>query len=230
MTRDLSDLDAKALRPAAEHYTAYVGPPNEYDYMGGNQFALLFLLGLREHHKLLDFGCGSLRAGRLLIPYLNAGNYYGIEPNTWLIEDAFERQLGGQQNVKQPHFSDSADFRGDVFGVAFDYIVAQSIFSHSGPTLTRTALQSFANTLAPAGLVIASFCEGDEDTPEGWFYTGLTKRGTVRYRPELIEALASDAGLKAMRIPWRHPRLTWWLFGRTLPSVEQTASLVGRLP
>lgn len=230
MTRDMSEQDAKALRPSAEHYTAYVGPPTEYDYMGGNQFALLFLLGLREHHRLLDFGCGSLRAGRLLIPYLNPGNYHGIEPNTWLIEDALERQLGGQEKLKRPVFSNNSDFRADVFGVTFDYIVAQSIFSHSGPSLTRTALQSFAGTLAPAGLVVASFWEGDEDTPEGWYYTGLTKRGTVRYRPQLIESLANESGLKAMRIPWRHPRLTWWLFGQQLPPEDQTACLVGRLP
>ncbi len=64
--RHISENEAKALKPASEHYTAYVGPPDQYDFMGGTQFALLFLLGLREHHKVLDFGCGSLRAGRLL--------------------------------------------------------------------------------------------------------------------------------------------------------------------
>lgn len=230
MTRDLSDLDAKALRPAGDHYTAYVGPPEQYDYMGANQFALLYHLGLREHHRLLDFGCGSLRAGRLLIPYLSPGNYFGIEPNTWLVEDALARQLGGQQDLKQPTFSASADFRADVFGVTFDFILAQSIFSHSGPALTRTALESFAVVLGATGLAVATFMEGDEDTPEGWFYTGITKRGTVRYRPALIEKLASESGLLATRLPWLHPRQTWWLFGRQLPSPEQTASMIGRLP
>jgi hypothetical protein len=66
--RDLPDTDAKKLRPGSDHYTAWVGPPDRYDFMGATQFALLFAIGLRGHHKLLDFGCGSLRAGRLLIP------------------------------------------------------------------------------------------------------------------------------------------------------------------
>ncbi|MGH7086029.1 MAG: hypothetical protein ACREFN_13675, partial [Acetobacteraceae bacterium] len=61
--RDLSDADARALGPGAAHYTAFVGPPDEYDLMGATQFRLLTALGLRDHHRLLDFGCGSLRAG-----------------------------------------------------------------------------------------------------------------------------------------------------------------------
>lgn len=228
--RDMSEREAKALRPASEHYTAYVGPPDQYDFMGGTQFALLFLLGLREHHKVLDFGCGSLRAGRLLIPYLEAGNYYGIEPNAWLIEDALKRQLGGMERLKTPRFSNSDRFEADVFGDSFDFIVAQSIFSHSGPALTKRALVSFARVLAPNGLCAATFIEGDEDTPEGWFYTGLTSRGTVRYRPALISQLAKDAGFEAARLPWKHPRQTWWLMGRELPPEDELKALVGRLP
>jgi SAM-dependent methyltransferase len=228
--RELSETEAKALRPASEHYTAYVGPPDQYDFMGGTQFALLFLLGLREHHKLLDFGCGSLRAGRLLIPYLEPGNYYGIDPNYWLIEDALARQLGGMENLKKPHFSASDSFEADVFGVEFDFIVAQSIFSHSGPDLTAKALHSFARCLRPDGLCVVTFMEGDQDTPDGWFYTGLTNRGTVRYRPALIESLAEEAGFKAARLPWQHPRQTWWLLGFELPPEEELSALVGRLP
>jgi SAM-dependent methyltransferase len=230
MMRDISEDEAKALKPASEHYTAYVGPPDQYDFMGGTQFALLFLLGLREHHKLLDFGCGSLRAGRLLIPYLSPGNYYGIEPNAWLVEDALARQLGGMERLKTPRFSNSDSFEADVFGETFDFIVAQSIFSHSGPSLTKRALDSFARALHPKGLCVVTFIEGDEDTPEGWFYTGQTQRGTVRYRPSLISRLASDAGFKATHLPWKHPRQSWWLLGHELPHCNVLAELVGRLP
>jgi SAM-dependent methyltransferase len=228
--RNMSEREAKALRPASEHYTAYVGPPDQYDFMGGSQFALLFLLGLREHHKVLDFGCGSLRAGRLLIPYLDVGNYYGIEPNAWLIEDALARQLGGMERLKSPRFSRSDSFEADVFGESFDFILAQSIFSHSGPALTAKALHSFARSLRPEGLCAATFIEGDEDTPEGWFYTGITRRGTVRYRPSLISRLAADCGLKAARLTWKHPRQSWWLMGHELPPEDEIALLVGRLP
>ena len=71
----------------AASYRTYVGPSEQYDFMGATQFRLLTTLGLREHHSVLDFGCGSLRAGRLLIPYLLPGRYYGLEPNRKTLEN-----------------------------------------------------------------------------------------------------------------------------------------------
>jgi hypothetical protein len=69
-TRTLGREAAKSLSPGSRHYTAFVGPPQQYDFMGATQFRLLTTLGLREHHRLLD-----LRAGRLLIPYLLPDRY-----------------------------------------------------------------------------------------------------------------------------------------------------------
>ena len=55
------------------HYKAYVGPPKKYDLMGAMQFNLLTSFGLRDYHKLLDIGCGSLRSGKMLIPFFSPG-------------------------------------------------------------------------------------------------------------------------------------------------------------
>lgn len=93
--------------------------------MGASQFRLLTTLGLRDHHKVLDFGCGSLRVGRLLLPYLLPDNYYGIDPNKWLIEDAIRNEVGADQiQLKQPKFSYNSDYKVDGFGVKFNFIVA----------------------------------------------------------------------------------------------------------
>ena len=109
--RGLPDAAARTLGAGAAHYTAFVGPPDQYDLIGATQFTLLITLGLRDHHRLLDFGCGSLRAGRLLIAYLQRGNYHGLEPNAWLVEDAIERQVGRDQvAIKQPRFHAYDDF------------------------------------------------------------------------------------------------------------------------
>jgi hypothetical protein len=78
------------------------------------QFALLDALGLRETHRLLDLGCGSLRAGRMLIPYLAAERYIGVDPNGWLIDAAIEKQLGADVlAVKRPRFDHTQDFSLD---------------------------------------------------------------------------------------------------------------------
>jgi len=67
-------------KPGDPHYRAFVGPPQDYDLIAAMTFGLLTSLGLRQHRSLLDVGCGSLRIGRLLIPYLNEAKYTAIEP------------------------------------------------------------------------------------------------------------------------------------------------------
>lgn len=203
--------DRSKMKPGDAHYMAYVGPPGQFDFMGATQFRLLTTLGLRAHHRVLDFGCGSLRAGRLLIPYLDAGNYFGIEPNRWLIEDAIEHEIGHDVlRIKSPRFDHNDEFSADVFATEFDFVVAQSIFSHAHAEAVDRALAGFAATLASGGLIAATFVEGETDH-EGteWVYPGC-----VRYRPETVMAFAARAGLQAVRLPWYHPRQVWYLFAR----------------
>ncbi|KXF78428.1 hypothetical protein ATN84_01100 [Paramesorhizobium deserti] len=210
-TRLLSPNDAVKLPPGSDHYTAYVGPPGQWDFMGATQFRLLTTLGLRNRHKVLDLGCGSLRAGRFLIMYLDRGNYFAIEPNIWLIEDAIKNEIGqALVNLKQPSFSHNDDFNTEVFGTKFDFIVAQSIFSHAGPELVSTALRSIRQSLDKNGLALVTFIHKDKQphAPEempGWTYPGCTT-----YRPERVSALLSEAALYGRELPWYHPRQNWY--------------------
>jgi hypothetical protein len=141
-------IDAASRLPAgASHYRAYVGPPDRFDFMSASQFAFLFALGLRDYHRVLDFGCGSMR----LIPFLRPDRYFGIEPNSWLIDDAVEHELGPSiLTVKRPSFAYNDDFRCDVFGegLKFDFIVAQSIITHCGVELTQRLIGEAGRSLA----------------------------------------------------------------------------------
>jgi SAM-dependent methyltransferase len=229
--RDMPREDARALPPGAQHYTAYVGPPTEYDVMGATQFRLLTTLGLRDHHRLLDFGCGSLRAGRLFIPYLLPNHYYGIEPNTWLVEDAIAHEIGADQiRLKRPVFRANTDFSSDGFGVAFDFILAQSVFSHAGADVVGLALSGFRRNLAPNGLVLATFIQSErsgfpEYTSSGWLYPDV-----VAFREQTIGRLIREAGLVGVPLPWFHPRQTWYAIALTaeaLPTGLQLAHLSG---
>ena len=111
-SHDQEDLGL-GLKPGDRHYRAYVGPPEDYDLIAAMTFNLLTTFGLRQHHSLLDVGCGSLRIGRLLIPYLNRGRYFGVEPNEWLVEEGIKRELGeALLEIKRPIFFLSANARG----------------------------------------------------------------------------------------------------------------------
>lgn len=223
---------ALALAGGSRHYRAYVGPPGQYDFMGATQFNLLTTLGLREHHSVLDFGCGSLRAGRLLIPYLLPGRYYGLDPNRWLIEDGINRQLGAELiELKRPAFLYNSDFSAAQFGVQFDFILAQSIFSHAGPEIVSTALSSFKRCLKTNGLALATFVQpaqiggAEESYAPGWLYPGC-----LSYSVETVIMLINDAGLSGRPIPWFHPRQTWFVIAHSpdgLPSAADDIHLSG---
>jgi cyclopropane fatty-acyl-phospholipid synthase-like methyltransferase len=171
-------------------------------------FGLLVALGLRQHHTLLDVGCGSLRVGRLLIPYLNVGNYFGIEPNRWLVDEGIAREVGGDLiRIKRPTFSFSDSMHDFPAAAPFDFIVAQSIFSHTGPDLLRSWLEQLAPRLRSSGALAATFLPDARDQQQpGWFYPEC-----VHYRPQTLEAMARACGLQFALLDWRHPRQQWAL-------------------
>jgi SAM-dependent methyltransferase len=228
--RKLDIAQAGSLDAGEAHYRAYVGPPDRFDFMSASQFALLFALGLRDRHFVLDFGCGSLRLGRLLAPFLQAGRYFGIEPNRWLIEDALSRETGWSiLSVKKPVFAYNDDFSCEVFGRRFDFVVAQSIVTHCGRALTRRLLDQFSRTLTPDGIALFSIMElppaAGDTVAEGWVYPDC-----VGYREATIVAWCAEVGLAAARLPWFHPGAVWYaaaLNPLRLPTPSQMSVLTG---
>ena len=211
---DPIDLRAElgyGLEPGADHYRAYVGPPRDYDLVAAMTFGLLTSLGLRQHHRVLDIGCGSLRVGRLLIPYLLPGCYVGIEPNRWLVDEGIRRETGADQiAVKRARFVFS-DSPGSLPGEErFDFALAQSIFSHTGRDLLEAWLAAASAHLEESGALVATFLEGESDhSGTGWVYPSC-----VAYRRSTLDALARQHDLGFRVLDWRHPRQSWALFAR----------------
>jgi SAM-dependent methyltransferase len=200
------------LKPGDSHYRAYVGPPEDFDLIAAMTFNLLTTLGLRQQHSLLDVGCGSLRIGRLLIPYLNKGKYFGIEPNEWLVQEGIKREIGESLvQIKDPKFffSDSPATLLHAKG-SFDFAVAQSIFSHCGRDLIAQWLSGISQSLAETGALVATFLPSEEDSPRtGWIYPEC-----VNFRPATLEQLAAEANLRFEMLNWKHPRQQWALFAK----------------
>ena len=197
------------LSPGDAHYRAYVGPPEDYDLVAAMCFGLLTSLGLRARHRLLDVGCGSLRLGRLMIPYLNEGNYYGLEPNRWLVEEGLAQELGQAiVLLKKPQFFFGESIQMIEQTGFFDFAIAQSIFSHCGVDLLTRHLADIRSALAPNGALLATFVKGDADSEEsGWVYPGC-----VDYTSQRMAQLAGECGYEFELLDWLHPRQTWALF------------------
>lgn len=209
--RALDPKAARALAPGQNHYRAYVGPPDRFDFMGATQFALLFHLGLRDYHRVLDFGCGSLRLGRMLIPFLQPKGYHGIDPNRWLIEDGALYELGGDAlSIKQPQFAYNDDFNCDVFDTKFDFTIAQSMATHMGPDLLARFLTSARDSLAQDGIIVFSYKRTEDAEPPlpsaGWHYPQ-----NVAYRTDAMGRAVEAAGLVGKAVPWYHPGAAWFV-------------------
>lgn len=174
-------------------------------------FNLLTCIGLRQHHRVLDIGCGSLRVGRLLIPYLNPKHYFGVEPNKWLVEDGIVNEIGKDLvMIKKPTFSFRASMEEFREPLNLDYAIAQSIFSHCGKDLIEGWLSQISFNLKDDGALVATFLVDNKDYDGcGWVYPGC-----VYYRPQAMAEMASKFDLNFSVLDWAHPRQTWALFSK----------------
>lgn len=224
---DLKDRLGTGFPAGSHHYRAFVGPPEKYDLVSAMQFNLLTLLGLREQHYLLDIGCGSLRAGRLFIIHLLPGRYFGIEPHQWLIEEGIRYELSSEVvRIKQPAFSHDSQFTLTIFNREFDFILAQSVFSHASQSQISRCLSEARKTMHPATVFAATFCKGkDNYAGSDWIYPGC-----AHYTQEHMTSLVEEQGLKCQPIDWPHPnQQTWMIITRQendgcMTTLENTAA------
>jgi SAM-dependent methyltransferase len=192
-----------------QFHRAYVGALGEYDFAAAWQFNFLTLaLGLREFHQVLEIGCGSLRVARLLIPYLLADHYCGLEPNDWLVQAGIEKEVGADLiRLKRPVFRHESDFGLSRFGRKFDVLLAQSIFSHTSLAQMASCLAEARQVLAPQGVFAATYYEGSTDYQgSSWVYPEC-----VEFTHATVNRLAETAGLRCRRIDWGSQNRQQWV-------------------
>ncbi len=179
-----------------------------YDLAAASQFQVLVSLGLREHHYMLDIGCGSLRGGRLFIVYLQPGHYCGVEPEEWLLREGIEHEIGKELvALKKCRFINDREFTLTAFRQQFDFILAQSIFSHASSGQIQRCLEQVKKVLKPDGVFVATFFEGETDFPgDEWVYPG-----SVCYRFETISGFAREYGLSCQRLDFDHHDGQTWI-------------------
>src|SRR5688572_23381308 len=138
--RGLSLDSVGADQEAALGFTG--GPLELFETVGRDAFVTLLLNGLLPAHRVLDFGCGSLRLGYWLIRFLDAGCYFGIEPREEAVQVGEQTCVGAQLlELKQPRFDYNAGCDMRVFGETFDFVVARSVLTHLGPFQLRRILE-----------------------------------------------------------------------------------------
>lgn len=194
----------------AKHYRSFVGPPNYYDLAGAAQFYMLTLFGMRETSTLLDIGCGSLRGGRFSIMYLRPGKYYGIDPEEWAIQDGLQSHFGQEiTDRKTPSFIIDSDFGVARFDRKFDFMMANSIFTHAPVSMIRQCFANIQAGMVPQTIFLGTFFEsldGTDYNGDAWLYPDI-----VRYRKETITAIVEECGLACAHFDVPHPFNQKWI-------------------
>jgi len=149
-----------------------IGPIGHWQEMQEYQIGLLKRNGLEPAHSLLDIGCGPLSGGLALIPYLDAGNYYGIDLRQSAIEEAEKQVRKAHLEAKLPVLAVSATFGADELdGARFDYVWMSQTSYHLDSGLMDECVRLVASQLKQGGRFYADFiCNPALVSPEkNWF-------------------------------------------------------------
>ena len=157
--------------------------------IGQMQFDYLVSHGLKPGMRMLEIGCGNLRAGRLFIDYLDAGGYYGIDISPDILLAAQRTLTEAGLPDKLPHLTLVQDLKLAFLPAGyFDVVHAHSVFSHSPIGVIEECLAHVGRVMKPDGFFDFTF-----DRTEGAEHQVLHE--DFYYRTETLVALADRYGL-----------------------------------
>jgi SAM-dependent methyltransferase len=149
--------------------------------------------GLKPEHRLLDYGCGVLRLAHALLPYLPKGHYVGVDI-------AGERLEKGRALLAKRGIADDAyrvlvvqDCKlKELQGEKFDFVWAQSVFTHMPLEDIEEMLTSLKPLLNPGAQFYWTFSQAEKfarRNTKDFYYPEATLRATcerVGYRFEVM--------------------------------------------
>jgi SAM-dependent methyltransferase len=183
----------------------------DFDLMGKDHFEYLLYHGLTPNHVLFDVGCGALRTGQFVIPYLDSTNYFGLDRMPELIEYGLNEVLTPETVFdKTPRFSVNNEFNCAFVDKPVDYAWCQSLMSHLSVVDIKHCLNNVKGTLSPDGKIYFTYfqLEGLEENQANRQATH--SKEDLFYSEQHMDNIVASCGLKKIfNGPIGHPRGQW---------------------
>lgn len=163
----------------------------EWRKAGRIQFNYLRKHGLEPDWRMLEIGCGNLRAGWRFIEYLEPGNYYGIDISENVLAAARETLQREGVEDRRPQLMIVSDMKfAELPAHHFDVVHAHSVFSHSPLPVIEEAFRHLPRILRPAGFFDFTF-NRTSDRERNFLHEDFY------YRTATLIELANRCGLDA---------------------------------
>ncbi len=166
----------------------------EYFDRGQQHLQFLESVGLRPDHRFLDYGCGYMRTGFYLIPYLQGGKYVGVDisPERIAMARNLAQEKGFDGEQYELHLLDGLNL-APVDDQRFDFVWAQSVFTHMEYSDIALAMKQIRHVLEDGGVFMFTFAPAEiqktESIKDFW------------YPPEDMEKLSVQAGFEFDIVP-----------------------------
>ncbi len=188
-----------------------------WEEMGRLQLAFLKEQGVMPQTRVLDIGCGCLRAGVHLVDYLEAGHYAGTDISQSLLDAGYDVELaekGLQAKLPRHHLMVDGAFHFQGLPFSPEVALAQSLFTHLPLNYLRLCLYRLRSRMAAAGRFYATFFITQDI--DRWVEPLNHSPGDIVTYPDKdpyhylardIELAGKDTGWDAQIIgDWNHPR------------------------
>ncbi len=187
-----------------------------WDEIGQLQLDYLRKAGLASNHRVLDLGCGALRTGRKVIPYLDPANYFGIDADVADLEAGYIHELGElglrKRCPRKNLFHSSLFHHGRLEADSIDVGFCFSVLPALPLNYIRILLERSYRYLKPDAELHVSYFELPTGQPYSRAYTNMAryvtecKEAPYHCYRSAMEVAVEGLGWQARHVGlWDHP-------------------------